>query len=80
MSKGTIHMPTNKIIALAIRVIVLSVLGILTISGSIKMSAEFWSGIIMGMLLSLGLAALFGVPRLARSPKRGTRPPTAPPH
>ncbi|MBX9731785.1 MAG: hypothetical protein K2X59_10690 [Sphingomonas sp.] len=76
MNDGANRMPTRKIIALAILVIVFSGLGILVMSGSIKLSAAFFLGIVIGMLLPLGLAALFGMPKTGRSSTPGGKPPS----
>lgn len=75
MSNGINRMPTHKIVALAILVSIVAGLGILALSGGIKISAAFLSGVMIGMVLPLGLAAVFGVPKLERSSKSGNTPP-----
>ncbi|MBY0306463.1 MAG: hypothetical protein B7Y43_04405 [Sphingomonas sp. 28-62-20] len=75
MNNGANGMPTRKIIALALLAVIFSALGILVISGSINLSAAFFLGIVIGMLLSLGLAAVFGIPKFGRSSTPGSKPP-----
>ncbi|OYY91223.1 MAG: hypothetical protein B7Y45_04365 [Sphingomonas sp. 28-66-16] len=61
-------MPRRKIIALALLAAIIATIGILAQHGAIR-SSEFWAGMMMGLILTLIVAAVIGIPKWRRSRK-----------